>query len=189
MNRRVTPGFENESQEAIVSKRTVINVGKYLLAIGLARLGDSPAIGRPRTARGSAYVWQTHVVEGKPIHLGYLLAAGRDLPGRRPADVLPLVSAGPGRGVCRSASSTRCGWGWSACSSMPSCPARSAATSSRRPCSARAEPANRRGRHGYHGSRHRPVGAGLVRGPDGRRLLADRPTGRAGGRHAPRDRR
>ena len=40
----------------------------------LARLGDSPELGA-ENGKGLGYVWQTHVVEGKPIHLGYLLAA------------------------------------------------------------------------------------------------------------------
>jgi uncharacterized protein (TIRG00374 family) len=57
-----------------VSKRIVINVGKYLLAIGLL----SWVIYRnwaPDNGKGLAYVWQTYGVEGKPIHSGFLLAA------------------------------------------------------------------------------------------------------------------
>jgi uncharacterized protein (TIRG00374 family) len=54
-------------------KRTIINVGKYLLAIGLLVwvIGDNWA---PKHGKGLGYVWQTHVVEGRPIHSGYLLA-------------------------------------------------------------------------------------------------------------------
>ncbi len=61
-------------QEGIVSKQTVINVGKYLLAAGLLTwvIHDN---WEPPHGKGLHYVWQTHVVEGKPIHLGYLLAA------------------------------------------------------------------------------------------------------------------
>jgi uncharacterized protein (TIRG00374 family) len=57
-----------------VSKQTVINLGKYLLAVVLLTwvVYSNWA---PANGKGLAYVWQTHVVEGKPIHVGYLLAA------------------------------------------------------------------------------------------------------------------
>ncbi|HEY7312141.1 MAG TPA: lysylphosphatidylglycerol synthase transmembrane domain-containing protein [Gemmataceae bacterium] len=58
----------------MVSKRIVINIGKYLLAIGLLTWVIS-SNWAPANGKGLAYVWQTHVVEGKPIHTGFLLAA------------------------------------------------------------------------------------------------------------------
>jgi uncharacterized membrane protein YbhN (UPF0104 family) len=57
-----------------VNKRTIINVGKYLLAIGLL-VWVVTSNWAPAKGKGLAYVWQTHVVEGKPIHLGFLAAA------------------------------------------------------------------------------------------------------------------
>jgi uncharacterized membrane protein YbhN (UPF0104 family) len=58
-----------------VSKRTVINISKYLLALGLLAwvIYSNWA---PPNGKGLGYVWQTHLVEGKPIHLGYLLTGG-----------------------------------------------------------------------------------------------------------------
>jgi uncharacterized protein (TIRG00374 family) len=57
-----------------VRKRTVINLGKYLLALALLTwvVYSNWA---PKSGKGLAYVWQSHLVEGKPIHTGYLLAA------------------------------------------------------------------------------------------------------------------
>src|SRR5262249_28653596 len=55
-------------------KRTIINVGKYLLAIGLLTWVIS-SNWAPQNGKGLGYVWQTHIVEGRPIHSGYLLAA------------------------------------------------------------------------------------------------------------------
>jgi uncharacterized membrane protein YbhN (UPF0104 family) len=57
-----------------VSKHSLINLGKYLLAAGLLAwvIASNWA---PAHGKGVGYVWQTHVVEGKPINLGYLLAA------------------------------------------------------------------------------------------------------------------
>lgn len=57
-----------------MSKRTILDGCKYLLAIGLL----SWVIYRnwaPEGGKGLAYVWQTHIVEGQPIQSGYLLAA------------------------------------------------------------------------------------------------------------------
>ncbi len=58
----------------MVSKQTVLNLGKYLLAIGLLAWVIS-SNWAPEHGKGLGYVWQTHLVEGKPIHGGYLLAA------------------------------------------------------------------------------------------------------------------
>ncbi|HWG41736.1 MAG TPA: lysylphosphatidylglycerol synthase transmembrane domain-containing protein [Gemmataceae bacterium] len=57
-----------------MSKRTVINVGKYLLAIGLL-VWVIQRNWAPTDSKGLGYVWQTHIVEGKPIHTGFLLVA------------------------------------------------------------------------------------------------------------------
>jgi uncharacterized membrane protein YbhN (UPF0104 family) len=57
-----------------VRKQTVINVGKYLLAIALLAWVIY-SNWEPKNGKGLSYVWQTHLVEGKPIHTGYLLAA------------------------------------------------------------------------------------------------------------------
>lgn len=54
-------------------KQTIINVGKYLLAIGLLAWVIS-SNWEPKNGKGLGYLWQTHLVEGKPIHSGYLLA-------------------------------------------------------------------------------------------------------------------
>ncbi|HEY7425367.1 MAG TPA: lysylphosphatidylglycerol synthase transmembrane domain-containing protein [Gemmataceae bacterium] len=55
-------------------KRPIINVGKYLLAIVLLAWVISRNWA-PENGKGLAYVWQTHVVEGQPIRVDYLLAA------------------------------------------------------------------------------------------------------------------
>ncbi|HEY7155148.1 MAG TPA: lysylphosphatidylglycerol synthase transmembrane domain-containing protein [Gemmataceae bacterium] len=57
-----------------MSKRTLVNLCKYLLAIGLLAwvISDNWT---PKNGKGLAYVWQTHVLEGQPINTGYLLAA------------------------------------------------------------------------------------------------------------------
>jgi uncharacterized membrane protein YbhN (UPF0104 family) len=56
-----------------VRKQTLINLGKYLLAIGLLAwvIYDNWA---PAHGKGLSYVVRTHFIEGKPIHGGYLLA-------------------------------------------------------------------------------------------------------------------
>jgi uncharacterized protein (TIRG00374 family) len=57
-----------------VSKQTLLNLGKYLLAFAL--LGwvihtnwDPPG------GKGLGYVWQRHIIEGQPIHWNYFLIA------------------------------------------------------------------------------------------------------------------
>jgi uncharacterized membrane protein YbhN (UPF0104 family) len=57
-----------------VSKQTLINVSKYLLALILLTWVVVQHWA-PEGGKGLSYVWQTHVVEGKPIHAGYLLTA------------------------------------------------------------------------------------------------------------------
>lgn len=57
-----------------MSKHILVNVGKYLLAAGLLAWVIS-SNWAPANGKGVGYVWQTHVLEGKPIHLGYLAAA------------------------------------------------------------------------------------------------------------------
>jgi uncharacterized membrane protein YbhN (UPF0104 family) len=56
-----------------VNKRTVLNLLKYVLAIGLlawvVRSNWSPP-----NDKGLGYVWQRHVVQGQPIHGWFLLA-------------------------------------------------------------------------------------------------------------------
>jgi uncharacterized membrane protein YbhN (UPF0104 family) len=57
-----------------VNKRTLLNVFKYLLAFGL--LGwVIYSNWMPGSDKGLHYVWQRHVVEGRPIHAEFLLGA------------------------------------------------------------------------------------------------------------------
>lgn len=57
-----------------MSRQTIINLGKYLLAIGLLAwvIYQNWA---PASGKGLAYVWQSHLREGKSIHAGYFAAA------------------------------------------------------------------------------------------------------------------
>jgi uncharacterized protein (TIRG00374 family) len=57
-----------------VNKRTLLNLGKYLLAFGLLAwvVQKNWMAG---SDKGLAYVWQRHVVQGQPIHTGFLLGA------------------------------------------------------------------------------------------------------------------
>jgi uncharacterized membrane protein YbhN (UPF0104 family) len=57
-----------------VTKRTLINVGKYVLAVGLLAYVVHK-YWAPEGGKGLAYVWQRYVVEGQPIHTGFLAAA------------------------------------------------------------------------------------------------------------------
>jgi uncharacterized membrane protein YbhN (UPF0104 family) len=57
-----------------VNKRTIVNVGKYLLAFGLLAWVITKYWAPPE-GKGLRDVWQQHVVEGKPIHGWFLLAA------------------------------------------------------------------------------------------------------------------
>jgi uncharacterized protein (TIRG00374 family) len=63
-----------QRQDAVVSKRTLINLGKYLLALGLL-VYVVWSNWAPKGGKGLGYVWQTHVVEGNPIQGWFLLAA------------------------------------------------------------------------------------------------------------------
>jgi uncharacterized membrane protein YbhN (UPF0104 family) len=57
----------------VVNKRTLLNLGKYGLAFGL--LGwVIYSNWSPPSGKGLGYVWQRHVVEGQPIHAGFLVA-------------------------------------------------------------------------------------------------------------------
>jgi uncharacterized protein (TIRG00374 family) len=57
-----------------VNKRLLVNLGKYLLAFGL--LGWVVHQNwLPASDKGLAHVWHKHVVQGQPIHAGFLLAA------------------------------------------------------------------------------------------------------------------
>jgi uncharacterized protein (TIRG00374 family) len=58
-----------------VSKRTVFNLSKYLLAFGLLAYVVH-ANWSPESGKGLDYVWQRHVNEGQPIHMAFLLQAG-----------------------------------------------------------------------------------------------------------------
>lgn len=66
---RTIPG-----RKVLVSKQTILNLGKYLLAVVLLAwvIYQNWA---PASGKGLAYVWQSHVVEGQAIHVGYLVAA------------------------------------------------------------------------------------------------------------------
>jgi glycosyltransferase 2 family protein len=57
-----------------VSKRTLLNLGKYLLAFGLLVWVVSRNWAPPG-GKGLKYVWQRHVVEGAPVGWGYLAGA------------------------------------------------------------------------------------------------------------------
>lgn len=57
-----------------MSKRLVIDLLKYVLAFALLTYVIWANWGKPGS-NGLGDVWQRHVVEGKPIHFGYLLAA------------------------------------------------------------------------------------------------------------------
>src|SRR5262249_16034544 len=59
-------------RERVVTKQTVLNLAKYLLAFGL--LGYViHANWAPASGRGLGYVWQGHVGEGIPVNAGALL--------------------------------------------------------------------------------------------------------------------
>jgi uncharacterized protein (TIRG00374 family) len=64
-------GYFLPLQETLVSKRTIFNLGKYLLAFGLLAYVVY-ANWSPASGKGLGYVWQRHVVEGYPIHAGFL---------------------------------------------------------------------------------------------------------------------
>lgn len=57
-----------------MNKRTLLDVCKYLLAFGLLA-GVIYKYWEPKEGKGLHDVWQQYVVEGKPIHYEYLLAA------------------------------------------------------------------------------------------------------------------
>jgi uncharacterized membrane protein YbhN (UPF0104 family) len=57
-----------------VNKRTLVNAGKYGLAVGLLAYVVYKNWA-PEGGKGLQYVWQRHVVEGQPIHTGFLTAA------------------------------------------------------------------------------------------------------------------
>jgi uncharacterized membrane protein YbhN (UPF0104 family) len=57
-----------------MNRRIVLNVGKYLLAFGvLAWVIHQNWM--PGSDKGLDHVWQKHVVQGEPLHTGFLLAA------------------------------------------------------------------------------------------------------------------
>src|SRR5438128_2999345 len=64
----------------LVSKRFVLNLLKYLLALGLLTYvvwtNWDPNPGNPEKSQGLKYVWQVHFVEGKPVHFGFMALAG-----------------------------------------------------------------------------------------------------------------
>jgi uncharacterized protein (TIRG00374 family) len=57
-----------------VNKRIILNLGKYLLAFGLLAWVISKNW-MPGSDKGLEYVWQRHVVQGQPVHAGFLLGA------------------------------------------------------------------------------------------------------------------
>jgi uncharacterized membrane protein YbhN (UPF0104 family) len=57
-----------------VTKRTVVDLCKYALALGLLAYVVQ-ANWAPASGKGLGYVWQRHVVEGQPVATGYLAAA------------------------------------------------------------------------------------------------------------------
>lgn len=57
----------------MVNKRVVVDLAKYLLAVGLLVYVIYANWGKPGS-NGLGDVWQRHVVEGQPIHVGFLLA-------------------------------------------------------------------------------------------------------------------
>ena len=63
-----------------MSKRFVLNLVKYLLALGLLTYvvwtNWDPNPGNPEKSQGLKYVWQVHFVEGKPVHFGFMALAG-----------------------------------------------------------------------------------------------------------------
>jgi uncharacterized membrane protein YbhN (UPF0104 family) len=62
-----------------VKRKTLLDVAKYLLAIGLlvwvvkSNWNPAPSPDGDGQSRGLGYVWQRHAVEGEPIHAGYLI--------------------------------------------------------------------------------------------------------------------
>ncbi len=56
------------------NKHLLINLGKYGLAVGLLTWVVLEHWA-PESGKGLGYVWQRHVVEGQPIHAGFLAAA------------------------------------------------------------------------------------------------------------------
>jgi uncharacterized membrane protein YbhN (UPF0104 family) len=63
-----------QRQDGFVNKGTLVTVGKYGLAVGLLAYVVHK-YWAPEGGKGLAYVWQRHVVEGEPIHAGFLAAA------------------------------------------------------------------------------------------------------------------
>jgi uncharacterized membrane protein YbhN (UPF0104 family) len=76
------------SRDTVLKTRTLLDIGKYLLAIILLAWvvkanwapppktvvndeGEKVVVGE---SRGLGYVWQRHVLDGQPIHTGYLVA-------------------------------------------------------------------------------------------------------------------
>lgn len=57
-----------------MNKRLLINLGKYGLAVGLLTWVVLKHW-EPESGKGLHYVWERHVVEGQPIHAGFLAAA------------------------------------------------------------------------------------------------------------------
>ena len=110
---------------------------------------------------------------------------GLQAPAAIVVDPVPLVdSARPSRSTCRcSHAATPSASGSLASSSIPSCPALSAATSSKPlPWARGRRRAHRCRRHRRHGSSQRLVGAGVVRRHLRKYLLALRAAGRPGRR-------
>jgi uncharacterized protein (TIRG00374 family) len=63
-----------KTQELFVNTRTLLNLGKYILAFSLLGwvIWKNWA---PTDGRGLSYVWNRHMVEGRPIHWPFLLGA------------------------------------------------------------------------------------------------------------------